>query len=1315
MKRLLTYLGLLATLLAMPYYAKADTWAYYLHGSFDNWANEPSSDYKFGDTSSSSGNNTWGKTISGSTLLTNMSGTTAYFRVRIKYTGNSSSNYDLGATSGDNTVITLGSSCEINSTNGGNAIQINNVQANHNYRFTFVSYEGRNSGKITVTDEGAITPTEEAITLRTDAYKRPNNVDWIGIKYNEYDSDNDTYIWYLNAIDFTSASRFKLELNNNWYGNGETVGSTFVTLGTGEYNCIPTIPTTTGNQVVRLEAKKVSGSWQARIVAGDGAHQYYWVSPQITNGEMWPAFRMVPSRNRYWGGSSVIGDGLISTKYYTFTIKDDDLVTWRTKSAIASGTKIQWYILRDDGEVVYRPTEDLAAGYIPNNGDAYDSGHPTTGSLDSYVSYINFWNGSSYDGATAYKTTEAQYNTGSWAFNKGSAKAHTFNLNVDRGHVLYNYTTNGTDDTNGFKLAGNWTAGKEVTISLEDAKPMTKYWYKDGIGNTSYVAEADSIVYKVDVEKPSAGWGGLYLDVLPGSSSTDWNYATVIRPLITLNNNLDGRALHGALTTASSDQSLNPETSDSYLGYTFSFNATTMTYRLEFHMPDATLSPGDDGNNITFDDTWGETITVNYSEATTLAAAATKCYIGAGATSSFALDETTAKLKDSFSSFRLTYDGTAVYMDGTKVADGNTAYIKIRGEADNGDKGEIHTYQYTFTATMSFEPQGGFFINSAKIKIDGGTAPYRYEVWTYPTKTVYGETVLDLDHGTKITDGTFANTAFDANDKNYRISTPGFLKIIDANNVTQSYDVIDGGFDFTYSTSENYNAATNGADYQRVMPSDLTWRLSPTWNKTRDNGTNIGEWNYTGGKHWSGDNTVQYLHIFNNTAYQTVSNLDAGTYTVQAIVRGGAVPVYLDLNDANVASLNLTGDGDDAKTTINKFGRSEQLVEMSSDNEKRGWHKLEGTVTLATAGDLKIAVRTDPNGSIDLADVFLLKDANTAGHYWTTAPTSETYTECDMSNRTNYNAFSFFDRGANLNSIIKADQKTVIGMSEANEPYLTGAEKGARRHPCNVVTSSDGGTTWHTPMLALTDYATVIEGSEAKYGNDTKVSKHAYGTTFAYTADKFSYDRATSEKMMSTMLPFALSNDQVKSMLGNGVKTYTYTGVDKTNLKVTFNETTNDLAAHTPFFFLPSEGEAKSKMALDETVSVVATSATSSPSAPAQGLLGTYKHISNVGTTYKNQNFIPYFFQNGSFVWAEDGARAKPFRVIFLLNKGNEARMLNAIFIDDTITGIDGITENIQQNAPVYSIDGKLVSSDGDTSRLSKGVYVKAGKKFIIK
>ena len=51
MKRLLIYLGLLTTLLAMPYHAKADnTWAYYLYGEINGWnqTDAKTNDYFFG-------------------------------------------------------------------------------------------------------------------------------------------------------------------------------------------------------------------------------------------------------------------------------------------------------------------------------------------------------------------------------------------------------------------------------------------------------------------------------------------------------------------------------------------------------------------------------------------------------------------------------------------------------------------------------------------------------------------------------------------------------------------------------------------------------------------------------------------------------------------------------------------------------------------------------------------------------------------------------------------------------------------------------------------------------------------------------------------------------------------------------------------------------------------------------------------------------------------------------------------------------------------------------------------------------------------
>ena len=103
MKRLLIYLGLLATLLAMPYHAKAETWAYYLYGDINavnnvwNKDNAKTDTYKFGETSNDSDQPSWTKTFTGAQLDPDGNGV-AYFKVRIKYTGDSSSNYNLGAT-----------------------------------------------------------------------------------------------------------------------------------------------------------------------------------------------------------------------------------------------------------------------------------------------------------------------------------------------------------------------------------------------------------------------------------------------------------------------------------------------------------------------------------------------------------------------------------------------------------------------------------------------------------------------------------------------------------------------------------------------------------------------------------------------------------------------------------------------------------------------------------------------------------------------------------------------------------------------------------------------------------------------------------------------------------------------------------------------------------------------------------------------------------------------------------------------------------------------------------------------------------------
>ena len=1131
----------------------------------------------------------------------------------------------------------------------------------------------------------------------------------------------------------------------------------------------------------KIEAKPVTGGILVNVTLVYDVN-YYWVSPEITNGEKWEYFKMVPSRNRNQsGGGEGASDGKISKKYYTFTIKNEDLVTWKTKTKIKDdgNTTIHWYIVREDDGLAFRPTSDNPSPTEEKTSLSYTVGEGASAVTytDDAVGYRNFM-GYKDEGAT--RKGYFEFNKGySDTSNSHSALAYTFIINDENGNVFFNYAHKPASTSIGYDLVGNFAgATSSVNIDIKNGKKMKAYYYKkDGSISeaVSDVSECDSIVYKVEVQKPANGWGNLYIDVNPHGNE-DWS--KVLRPLISLGNNLDGRALHGARTTAKSEQSLNPEPSDSYQSYTFSFNATTRTYKLEFNMPDATLSPGYENNEYVFDNSWGETIAVKYSNRTEHATAATKCYIVAGGSSAISLDGVAAKNKADLSSFNLTYDGKYIYMNGAQVATGNTVYIKIQGEDAKGNKGDVHLYQYTFNAKMSFEPRGGLFINSAKIKIEGGVPPYRYEIWHYNTKDENGETVIDYDtNPKKLSEGTFSNGgdySYDADDNNYRISTPGFLKIIDAHGLEMSYDEVGGGFDFTYSTSENYKRNTtgaaittvepsnagaypNGADYWLAAPGDLTRLLSPTWHLKDSEGTktaNVVQPSWNGGD----DNTIP-LNT-GNEIYQTVTDLAEGTYTVQAIVRGEAKPIYLKLNDTKKGEVLLTGDEAGAIASINKFGRCEHLENMQESTSNRAWHKLEGSATVSDGGNLTIAIRAEGRAYVD--DVILLKDANDKNKigFRTTASKSPDDTKCydfrrrqvsgQPSQRQN-NAYSFFDRGKNQNAVIFANNKTVIAMDKSLLAPECPNRDIDRRHPFNVVgtTEQDAGT-GVAKALYLTDAG--YDESDANclpigYVNSSKGNNsdayRAHGYSFcpglAFYAEDLIFDRDMSQmavKKTTCMLPIAITPAQLKAYYGDNLKVYKFDNRSGNDLTFELQDDNTALHANEPYIFWNAEGKFDSRNGktagkTDGKFYIGGITSTNHNAASNHsGFPGTYAYMKvkrygdasgaetdNINEA-KETRFI-YSAANGVFsVVSPKGANLKPFRAYFVIgvtDKANEARQLNIFFDDSIITGIDSVETTAPTSGDIYTIGGVLVAKDGNMSGLPKGIYIMNGKKYVVK
>jgi len=325
-------------------------------------------------------------------------------------------------------------------------------------------------------------------------------------------------------------------------------------------------------------------------------------------------------------------------------------------------------------------------------------------------------------------------------------------------------TTNAQTATNVFRFIDGTTVTKNWGENSADAADQARIPYTDNTATGHKADVADPNVVGLVTNGTTADRGG-YGDIIFNRPAGTWTVKFYV----------DATNVGTSYTTV----------------YRYTITGTEST------APDATLSPGTDGGNYDFDNyTTGtpetETLTVTLSNATKYAYAI-------GANSSVTLDESSTKTDGSFT---LTYDGTKVTDGFGNEVTGNTVYVKIQGQ-NASDKGTTHTYQYTFNvsggSTLDFTPKGGLFINSAKITVTGGTAPYTY-------------TVKDAS-GKVLSTGNFVLDDNDDED-NYRISTPGYLTVTDANG---NFATSTEAFDFTYSTSENYKNYNNNATISKTV------------------------------------------------------------------------------------------------------------------------------------------------------------------------------------------------------------------------------------------------------------------------------------------------------------------------------------------------------------------------------------------------------------------------------------------------------------------------------------------------------------------
>lgn len=429
----------------------------------------------------------------------------------------------------------------------------------------------------------------------------------------------------------------------------------------------------------------------------------------------------------------------------------------------------------------------------------------------------------------------------------------------------------------------------------------------------------------------------------------------------------------------------------------------------------------------------------------------------------------------------------------------------------------------------------------------------------------------------------------------------------------------------------------------------------------------------------------------------------------------------VETDGAVVAGVGIDDNPDLTKNTaygtVNKHGRVDYLKRDANG----GWLKLEFPVRMTQKENIQgqemesrgymILTSDQP---FEVSDIFMLWRPNQHGYYQTSANyTPNNIGDDDINTSyvdlTKEKKFSLFDRGDNLNRVVKVNANTTFAL-EGHE------------HPCNVLVEGK-----NMPLLYLTDRGvlTIDNGSyKANTGvwlnNDKKQymkSGYTFGVKEGFTADKVWFDRNFARRQdangnyhsMSTIcLPFAMDQDDLKKF--NVEKAYEFKTA-KGN-EATFTEV-QATEADKPYLIEPTTAITTAN---EKPIEFVNKQIPASNIASGD-FIGTYKYNNLKAKDGEFTNYI-FGFNTQKFNYVKSsGASFKPFRA-YLRSKQSADSMAKSIEFkiwDGSVTGIEQIDakDNTPSHAPIYTIDGRMVSPTGNLQLLPQGIYIQNGKKII--
>lgn len=193
-------------------------------------------------------------------------------------------------------------------------------------------------------------------------------------------------------------------------------------------------------------------------------------------------------------------------------------------------------------------------------------------------------------------------------------------------------------------------------------------------------------------------------------------------------------------------------------------------------------------------------------------------------------------------------------------------------------------------------------------------------------------------------------------------------------------------------------------------------------------------------------------------------------------------------------------------------------------------------------------------------------------------------------------------------------------------------------------------------------------------------------------------------------LPFDVSEDQAKSAFGADVRIAALNVESKGNTLVFEDKKAEGFKAAVPYLIMPSEVKADNQYEF-YNVDIKAGDAGQAATLDGFAFKGIYNKVDITQDIDNSESYAAFLGANNTLFKAKTGSTTKGFRAYFAIPNSTAASALRVV-VDGNATSIKNINCGVvESDDAVYNLQGQRV----DAHNLMPGLYIKAGKKFVVR